>query len=98
MVTFPEDESLLRHMLGVFFPLYASHGGSNQESISEAFLPTLHTLIGAPARSPLADIDVDDVANFLVSITSPAIISEGKKDVSQSFFFITPLPYNTMWI
>ncbi|KAK4302655.1 hypothetical protein Pmani_025270 [Petrolisthes manimaculis] len=75
-----EDDSLLRHMLGVFFPLYASDGGSNQETISEAFLPTLHTLFSAPIRSPLADIDVYDVANFLVSITSPAIRTEQKKD------------------
>lgn len=76
-------------MLGVFFPLYASDGGSNQESISEAILPTLHTLIRAPVHSPLADIDIDDVANFLISITSPAIISEGKKDVSHFFSILT---------
>lgn len=75
-------------MLGVFFPLYASDGGSNQESISEAVLPTLHTLIKAPVHSPLADVDIDDVANFLVSITSPAILNEGKRDVSPSFFVL----------
>lgn len=79
---FAEDDSLLRHMLGVFFPLYASYGGSNQESLCEAVLPTLQTLFNAPSRSPLADVDVDDVANFLVSITSPSIIAEGTTDVS----------------
>lgn len=71
-----EDDSLLRHMLGVFFPLYASYGGSNQESLCAAVLPTLQTLFNAPTRSPLADVDVEDVANFLVSITSPSIIAD----------------------
>ncbi|XP_037775127.1 condensin complex subunit 3-like [Penaeus monodon] len=71
-----EDDSLLRHMLGVFFPLYASYGGTNQESLCAAVLPTLQTLFNAPTRSPLADVDVEDVANFLVSITSPSIIAD----------------------
>ncbi|XP_071521422.1 condensin complex subunit 3 [Panulirus ornatus] len=75
-----EDDSLLRHMLGVFFPLYASYGGSNQESLCEAVLPTLQTFFKAPSRSPLADVDVDDVANFLVSVTSPSIIADGITD------------------
>lgn len=77
-----EDDSLLRHMLGVFFPLYASYGGSNQESLCAAVLPTLQTLFNAPTRSPLADVDVEDVANFLVSITSPSIIADRSNEVS----------------
>ncbi|XP_045585282.2 condensin complex subunit 3 isoform X1 [Procambarus clarkii] len=75
-----EDDDLLRHMLGVFFPLYASYGGSNQESLCEAVLPTLQTLFKAPARSPLRDVDIDDMANFLVSITSPSIVMENTTD------------------
>ncbi|XP_068227080.1 condensin complex subunit 3 [Palaemon carinicauda] len=71
-----EDDSLLRHMLGVFFPLYASFGGANQESLCSAVLPTLQTLFNASSRSPLADVDVNDVANFLISITNPTFASE----------------------
>ncbi|XP_066944785.1 condensin complex subunit 3 [Macrobrachium rosenbergii] len=70
-----EDDSLLRHMLGVFFPLYASFGGANQESLCTAVLPTLQTLFNAPSRSPLNDVDVNDVANFLISITNPTFAS-----------------------
>ncbi|KAG7157088.1 Condensin complex subunit 3-like, partial [Homarus americanus] len=76
------NDSLMRHMLGVFFSLYASYGGSNQESLSEAVLPTLHTLFNAPSRSPLRDVDVDDVANFLVSITSPSIVVDKTNTVN----------------
>ncbi|CAL4067744.1 unnamed protein product [Meganyctiphanes norvegica] len=76
------DDSLLRHMLGVFFPLYASFGGSNQEALCAAVMPTLKVLFDAPGRSPLADVDVEDVASFLISITSPAIINESVKDAA----------------
>ncbi|KAB7498381.1 Condensin complex subunit 3 [Armadillidium nasatum] len=70
-----EDDQLLRHMLGVFFPLYASGGGSNQENLCGALIPTLHTIFKAPARSPLSDIDVEDVISFCTSITNPSVVS-----------------------
>ena len=63
-------------MLGVFFPLYASYGGANQECISSAVLPTIRTLIDAPPRSPLMDVDIDDVANFMLSLCNPANVSK----------------------
>lgn len=66
---------MLRHMLGVFFPLYASHGSAKQQCVGLSVLPTLRAIADAPSRSPLADVDVDDVACFLVSITVP-----GKND------------------
>ncbi|XP_076046036.1 chromosome associated protein G isoform X2 [Oratosquilla oratoria] len=76
-----EEDNLLRHMLGVFFPLYASFGGENQEALVKVVIPTLKTIYEAPSRSPLAEVDVDDVADFLVSITSPSIISSRVKDM-----------------
>ena len=76
------DDSYLRHILGVFFPLYASEDGSNQESLCEAVMPTLQTLLQAPSHSPLASVDVENVANFLISITSPTILSEESDEVS----------------
>ena len=36
-----EDDSKLRHILGTFFPLYASMSRANQDCIEEALLPTL---------------------------------------------------------
>ena len=72
----------MRHILGVFFPLYASEDGSNQESLCEAVMPTLQTLLHAPAHSPLASVDVENVTSFLISITSPTILSEESQEVS----------------
>ncbi|RXG72423.1 Condensin complex subunit 3 [Armadillidium vulgare] len=74
-----EDDQLLRHMLGVFFPLYASAGGSNQENLCGALIPTLHAIFKAPARSPLSDIDVEDVISFCTSITNPSVVSSNVK-------------------
>lgn len=79
------DDSFLRHILGVFFPLYAAEDGSNQESLCEAVMPTLQTLVHAPSRSPLASVDVENVTNFLISITSPTILSEESQEVSHEW-------------
>ena len=38
----------VRHVLGAFFPLYASLSKENQDSISEALMPTLKTIGSAP--------------------------------------------------
>ena len=77
---------MLRHVLGVFFPLYASMGGSNQEDICAAVLPTLRTLRNAPLHSPLTDIDCTEIANFLLTISAPEILSENARTVSSIAF------------
>uniref|UniRef100_A0A4W3HZX4 Non-SMC condensin I complex, subunit G n=1 Tax=Callorhinchus milii TaxID=7868 RepID=A0A4W3HZX4_CALMI len=66
-----EEDTRLRHCLGVFFPLYACNHVScrtNQECFLEAFLPTLRTLFYAPASSPLADVNAVNVAELLVDL------------------------------
>ena len=40
-----EEDSKLRHILGTFFPLYASMSRANQDCIEEALLPTLRDAI-----------------------------------------------------
>lgn len=45
---------------------------TNQECFEEAFLPTLQTLANAPASSPLAEIDITNVAELLVDLTRPS--------------------------
>ncbi|XP_068133982.1 condensin complex subunit 3 [Hyperolius riggenbachi] len=67
-----EEDTKLRHCLGVFFPLFAYSSRTNQECFEEAFLPTLQTLFNAPASSPLADVDVSNVAELLVDLTRPS--------------------------
>ncbi|XP_051475958.1 condensin complex subunit 3 [Apus apus] len=67
-----EDDTRLRHCLGVFFPLFAYANRSNQECFEEAYLPTLQTLLNAPVTSPLAEIDVSNVSELLVDLTRPS--------------------------
>ncbi|XP_078266980.1 condensin complex subunit 3 [Rhinoraja longicauda] len=64
-----EDDTFLRHCLGVFFPLYAFTNRKNQECYQEAFLPTLRTLFYAPASSPLAEINPLNVAELFVDMS-----------------------------
>ncbi|OCT99386.1 hypothetical protein XELAEV_18005164mg [Xenopus laevis] len=74
-----EEDTKLRHCLGVFFPIFAYSCRSNQECFAEAFLPTLQTLFNAPASSPLADVDVANVAELLVDLTRPSGLNPQNK-------------------
>ncbi|NWI20769.1 CND3 protein, partial [Crypturellus soui] len=67
-----EEDTRLRHCLGVFFPLFAYANRSNQECFEEAYLPTLRTLFNAPATSPLAEVDISNVSELLVDLTRPS--------------------------
>ncbi|NXV83391.1 CND3 protein, partial [Atlantisia rogersi] len=67
-----EENIQLRHCLGVFFPLYAYANRSNQDCFEEAYLPTLQTLLNAPATSPLAEVDTSNVSELLVDLTRPS--------------------------
>uniref|UniRef100_H3BDF7 Non-SMC condensin I complex subunit G n=1 Tax=Latimeria chalumnae TaxID=7897 RepID=H3BDF7_LATCH len=67
-----EDDIRLRHFLGVFFPVFAFARRTNQECFEEAFLPTLRTLFNAPGFSPLAEVDISNVAELLVDLTRPS--------------------------
>ena len=73
-----EADGKLRHILGTFFPLYASFSRANQDSIEESFMPTLKTLFDAPATSPLMEVDVEDVGMFYLSLTSGAMLQQPK--------------------
>ncbi|KAJ7398549.1 Condensin complex subunit 3 [Pitangus sulphuratus] len=67
-----EEDTRLRHCLGVFFPLFAYANRSNQECFEEAYLPTLQTLLNAPATSPLSEVDINNVSELLVDLTRPS--------------------------
>ncbi|XP_066891423.1 LOW QUALITY PROTEIN: condensin complex subunit 3-like [Kogia breviceps] len=66
------EDVRLRHCLGVFFPMFAYASRTHQECFEEAFLPTLQTLANAPASSPLAEIDITNVAELPVDLTRPS--------------------------
>lgn len=83
-----EDDLRLRHCLGVFFPMFAYASRTNQECFEEAFLPTLQTLANAPASSPLAEIDITNVAELFVDLTRPSGLNPQAKN-SQDFQALT---------
>ncbi|NWH56644.1 CND3 protein, partial [Geococcyx californianus] len=82
-----EEDTRLRHCLGVFFPLFAYANRSNQESFEEAYLPTLETLLNAPATSPLAEIDISNVSELLVDLTRPSGLKQS--EMSQDYQDLT---------
>uniref|UniRef100_A0A667WEW4 Non-SMC condensin I complex, subunit G n=1 Tax=Myripristis murdjan TaxID=586833 RepID=A0A667WEW4_9TELE len=69
-----EDDTRLRHCLGVFFQLYARESRAHQEVVEECFLPTIRTLMNAPATSPLAEVDINNVVELLVELTRPSAL------------------------
>ncbi|XP_054461163.1 condensin complex subunit 3 isoform X2 [Anoplopoma fimbria] len=69
-----EDDTRLRHCLGVFFQLYARESRAHQEVVEEGFLPTVRTLMNAPATSPLAEVDINNVVELLVELTRPSAL------------------------
>ncbi|XP_004707906.2 condensin complex subunit 3 [Echinops telfairi] len=75
-----EEDVRLRHCLGVFFPLFAYASRANQECFEEAFLPTVQTLANAPASSPLAEIDITNVAELLIDLTRPSGLNPQAKN------------------
>ncbi|KAH0616289.1 hypothetical protein JD844_027300 [Phrynosoma platyrhinos] len=79
-----EEDTRLRHSLGVFFPLFAYSNRANQECFEEAFLPTLQILFNAPASSPLSEVDVTNVAELLVDLTRPSGLNQRIKN-SQNY-------------
>ncbi|KAL2780029.1 condensin complex subunit 3 [Daubentonia madagascariensis] len=83
-----EEDVRLRHCLGVFFPVFAYASRTNQECFEEAFLPTLQTLANAPASSPLAEIDITNVAELLVDLTRPSTLNPQAKN-SQDYQALT---------
>ncbi|KAL1790347.1 condensin complex subunit 3 [Sigmodon hispidus] len=83
-----EDDAQLRHCLGVFFPMFAFASRTNQECFEEAFIPTLQTLANAPASSPLAEVDVTNVAELLVDLTRPSGLNPQGKN-SQDYQALT---------
>uniref|UniRef100_A0A8C5LEB5 Non-SMC condensin I complex, subunit G n=1 Tax=Jaculus jaculus TaxID=51337 RepID=A0A8C5LEB5_JACJA len=75
-----EEDVRLRHCLGVFFPIFAYASRANQECFEEAFIPILQTLANAPASSPLAEVDITNVAELLVDLTRPSGLNPQAKD------------------
>lgn len=46
----------------------------HQEVVEESFLPTVRTLMNAPATSPLAEVDINNVVELFVELTRPSAL------------------------
>ncbi|XP_067656291.1 condensin complex subunit 3-like isoform X2 [Haliotis asinina] len=69
-----EDDNHLRHCLGAFLPVFAFACRANQELFEEAFMPTLKTLLNAPTSSPLNEVNVGNVGDFLVQLVNTKLL------------------------
>ncbi|XP_046543346.1 condensin complex subunit 3-like isoform X2 [Haliotis rubra] len=69
-----EDDNHLRHCLGAFLPVFAFACRANQELFEEAFMPTLNTLLNAPTSSPLNEVNVGNVGDFLVQLVNSKLL------------------------
>ncbi|XP_034714051.1 condensin complex subunit 3 isoform X1 [Etheostoma cragini] len=78
-----EDDIRLRHCLGVFFQLYARESRVHQEVVEEGFLPTVRTLMNAPATSPLAEVDINNVVELLVELTRPSALIKASANTEE---------------
>ena len=43
----------------------------HREFLGEVYLPVMKTLLEAPPTSPLTEIDVGNVADFIIQLTKP---------------------------
>lgn len=68
-----EDELHLRQMLGLFFKMYATSCPLSQETLEQCFLPTINTLLNAPCSSPLYQVNIENVAKFLLDLTKNGV-------------------------
>lgn len=53
---------------------------AHQEVVEESFLPTMRTLMNAPATSPLAEVDINNVVELLVELTRPSVLIKAPAD------------------
>lgn len=78
----------------------------HQEVVEESFLPTVRTLMNAPATSPLAEVDINNVVELLVELTRLSALIEtpantGVRDipgpsVTNSLLFVYILPIRSL--
>uniref|UniRef100_A0A7N8X876 Non-SMC condensin I complex, subunit G n=1 Tax=Mastacembelus armatus TaxID=205130 RepID=A0A7N8X876_9TELE len=80
-----EDDTRLRHCLGVFFQLYARESRVHQEVIEESFLPTVRTVMNAPVTSPLAEVDINNVVELFVELTRPSALIKPSTNTESAY-------------
>lgn len=64
---------------------------THQEVVEESFLPTVLTLMNAPATSPLAEVDINNVVELLVELTRPSALIKPSTNTEVSCELFTTL-------
>lgn len=68
-----------QHKVFVLFRAY-------QEVVEESFLTTVQTLLNAPASSPLAEVDINNVVELLVELTRPSTLLKPSSNTEVSSY------------
>lgn len=71
----PATEPEINQLLGVFFKNLIQK--KRQECLQEALIPTLITLLDAPYDSPLQEIKMDVIVQYVIESTRPIYCSTG---------------------
>lgn len=66
-----ESEVELKQWLSVFFPSFASKSGRNLLALEDSFMPTIQELMKASDNTNFSDVSVLQIAQFIISLTSP---------------------------
>ncbi|XP_039258704.2 condensin complex subunit 3-like [Styela clava] len=75
-----QDEFNTLNKISCFLDFYPYMCKATHNCLEEAFLPTLRTLFEAPNSSPLASVNIQNVAELLVHLTKPSLIKSLHRD------------------
>jgi hypothetical protein len=71
----PATESEISQILGIFFENLVKH--KKQESLAEALILTLKTLVESPHDSPLREVKIEIVIRYVFDVTRPVFCPNG---------------------
>lgn len=81
-----QEEHNTLNKISCFLDAYPYMCRATHNCVEEAFLPTLRTLFDAPNSSPLASVNVQNVAELLVHLTRPSVIKSLKAEKENKQF------------
>lgn len=70
------EDVRLRQCLSVFFQAFAFSSPHHRISIEACFLPTLRVCVHAPKTSPLREINLAELAEYMLNLTNNAALPE----------------------
>eukprot|EP00172_Hildenbrandia_rubra_P003604 Plantae.Rhodophyta-Hildenbrandia_rubra.ctg5996.p1 GENE.Plantae.Rhodophyta-Hildenbrandia_rubra.ctg5996~~Plantae.Rhodophyta-Hildenbrandia_rubra.ctg5996.p1 ORF type:complete len:772 (-),score=133.61 Plantae.Rhodophyta-Hildenbrandia_rubra.ctg5996:1743-4058(-) len=74
-----EENPRLRQSLSVFLPAYAFAHPEHRHALGDALLPTSRALLGAPPSTPLSEVNVLKVVQFILYLTDPSNAAQSRE-------------------